>query len=138
MLSLIPTRKRQLTTFDELFNDLWSLDKTFVNQKIGAPINVETDEKNVYVSAELPGMNKDEINVEYKDGYLTISGEKKSETKKDEKGYHYQEISYGKFARTVNVGDVSFEKGKADYKNGVLKIELPKAEETKPNRLLIK
>ena len=81
---------------------------------------------------------KNEINIEYKDGVLTVSGEKKAEKTEDEKGWHYREISYGKFSRSVNVGDVNFEKGKADYENGVLKIELPKAEEAKPHRLQIK
>ena len=138
MLTLIPTRKRQLDAFDQIFNDIFTMDRSCMTERVRAPLNVETDEKNVYLHCELPGLNKEDIKVEYKEGVLTISGEKKAETNQDRKGYHYHEISYGQFSRSVNVGNVNFEKGKADYKNGVLQIQLPKAEEAQPNRLQIK
>ena len=82
------------------------------------------------IFAELPGMNKKDINIEVIDGNLTISGEK-SNSDKDKK--HYSEISYGKFNRNFNLPeDVLSDKVSAKMKDGILAIYIPKMEQIKP------
>ena len=82
------------------------------------------------IFAELPGMNKKDINIEVIDGNLTISGEK-SNSDKDKK--HYSEISYGKFNRNFNLPvDVLSDKVSAKMKDGILAIYIPKMEQVKP------
>jgi len=101
-------------------------------------INLEETDDSFIVHAELPGLRKDEIKVTVSEDALTISGERK--LKKEEKGktYHRVEMSYGKFKRTIDFpGDVIPEKAKATYKSGILTIEVPKSEKTKPKEIKI-
>tara|TARA_B110001454_G_scaffold184213_1_gene179784 strand:+ start:195 stop:626 length:432 start_codon:yes stop_codon:yes gene_type:complete len=82
------------------------------------------------IFAELPGMNKKDINIEVIDGNLTISGEK-SNSDKDKK--NYSEISYGKFNRNFNLPeDILSDKVSAKMKDGILAIYIPKMEQVKP------
>ena len=82
------------------------------------------------IFAELPGMNKKNINIEVIDGNLTISGEK-SNSDKDKK--NYSEISYGKFNRNFNLPeDILSDKVSAKMKDGILAIYIPKMEQVKP------
>ena len=82
------------------------------------------------IFAELPGMNKKDINLEVSDGVLTISGEKEN---KDKDNSHYSEISYGKFSRNFNLPDDALgDKVSAKMKDGILAIYIPKMEPVKP------
>ena len=95
-------------------------------------IDVSETEKAIQVTAELPGLEEKDIDVSFADGMLTISGEHKEETeKKDEaKKYYVKERTYGSFQRVLAIGEnVDQDKIKAAFKNGVLTVELPKAEE---------
>ena len=102
------------------------------------PIDVSEDEAQIVVKVELPGMSDKEIDVTVKDNALIIKGEKKRE--KEEKGerYHLVERSFGTFSRSIALSaDVDHEKVKAKFKNGVLKIVLPKSEAAKPKKVEI-
>ena len=90
----------------------------------------------IVLDAELPGLNQKEISVTVVDNVLTIKGEKKQEKEVKEENYHRVERSYGSFSRsfTLPVG-VKADSIKASYKDGVLKVSLPKAEETKPKQI---
>jgi HSP20 family protein len=123
---------RNTNLIDELFDDIFYSKP--LTQSISAPVDLIEDEKEVRVSVEIPGMNKDEINIEYKDGILKVSGEKKIE--KSEKGH--REIRSGKFSRSVSVKDIDFENGSAEYRDGVLSVILPKAEKLSIGKLKIK
>ena len=92
------------------------------------------EEKEQYVlKADLPGITKEDIKVSVENGILTIEGERKSEAEQKDKQYHRVERSYGRFVRSLNVGThVDTSKIKANYKDGVLELIVPKAEETKP------
>lgn len=91
----------------------------------------ETD-KNILVLAEIPGMKEKDINVTLKENCLIIEGEKKSERKKEEKGYYSSEFSYGSFYRSIPLhNEVDPDKVDATYKNGVLEVTLNKLEESK-------
>ena len=122
------------TLLDRFFEEALSPE----GRRFVAPVDVTADDKNVYVSAEVPGIEKKDINIEYKDGILKISGEKKEEVKQEKEGYVYREINRGEFSRSINVGDVDFEKAKAELKDGILKIELAKSESQQSRKLEIK
>jgi HSP20 family protein len=92
-----------------------------------------TEDKDKYViKADLPGLKKEDIRVSLEDGVLTIEGERKSETEHKDKNVHRIERSYGRFARSLNLGfSVDESKIKANYKDGVLELIAPKAERAK-------
>jgi HSP20 family protein len=97
---------------------------------------VAEDKDNYTVHVELPGLKREEIEVSLQDGALVITGERKGE--KVEKGteVHRQERFYGKFQRALTLPEpVAADKVKADYKDGVLTVTLPKTEEAKPKKI---
>jgi len=84
-------------------------------------------------------MDKKDINISLSDGLLTITGEKKQEKEDKNENYHRVERRYGKFSRTMRLpSEVDTEKVDAIYKDGVLKITLPKSETVKPKKVKIK
>lgn len=101
-------------------------------------VDIVEDNDKVAVSVDLPGMNKEDIKVRVEDSVLTIKGERKFEKEDKQKNYHHMERVYGSFCRTFSLpGSVAGDKIKANYKNGVLSIELPKVEEVKPKEIPI-
>ncbi len=86
----------------------------------------------VVVKAELPGMKKEDIEVNLTEDSLTVSGEKKKEEKVERKGYYRHERSYGSFARSFGLpSEVKGDEATAEFKDGVLEIRIPKTEEAK-------
>lgn len=82
------------------------------------------------IYAEVPGLDRDDIDIEVTDGVLTIKGERKSETEKTEEGWLVRERSYGAFERSVVLPDgVEADKISADYREGVLEVHIPRAME---------
>lgn len=99
-------------------------------------LDVFEDKDSFVVKAELPGMKKEEIEVSLHDGSLSISGERKSETKHEEAEVYRAERFFGRFQRSVTLPTtVAADKVKAAYKDGVLTITLPKTEEAKPKHI---
>jgi len=95
-------------------------------------IDVTEDDKEIKVSADMPGIEDKDIDVSLENGVLTIRGEKRTEKEEKEKRYHMMERSYGSFQRSIPVGaDVDEDKVTAEFKNGVLSITLPKSEKAK-------
>lgn len=92
-------------------------------------IEVSENKNDVTVSAELPGIEEDDIDVEISsDGYLTISGEKKNQHISNEEGSYFSEISYGLVRRTIPLPwDLEFDNADASYDDGVLQIVIPKS-----------
>jgi len=90
------------------------------------------------IKAELPGMDKKDISVDVKDRVLTLKGERKYENEVKEENYYRRERSYGKFQRAFTLpADIDPNEIKADYKDGLLKIEVPKPEDHKPKEITI-
>jgi HSP20 family protein len=87
-------------------------------------VEVSETDKEIKVTAELPGLNEKDIRVELANGVLAISGEKKTET--EDKGRLFSERYYGQFERRIPVEDVDEDKISAAFKNGVLTVRLPK------------
>ncbi|MHB1585584.1 MAG: Hsp20/alpha crystallin family protein [Acidiferrobacteraceae bacterium] len=101
------------------------------------PIDVMEGENEYVIRAEMPGIKKDDIDVTLSNGVLTISGESRYE-EEEKSGNHVlrQERRYGKCSRSVRLGTRIDEKAiKANYRDGVLELMLPKAEEVKPKKI---
>ena len=94
------------------------------------PVDIYEDADNTYVRADLPGVSRDDINVEVADGYLTISGTRKSTGAEGEEAFS--------FSRSISIADeVDTAKVAATYENGVLTVTLPKREEAKPKKITV-
>jgi len=116
-----------LADFEESFG-------TFVPQ-----VDVSETDKEIKVSAELPGMDEKDIDVALRHDALAISGEKKSESVEKDKGYYRSERSYGSFRRTVSLSaEVDADKVEATFRNGVLTITLPKTAQAISKRIQVK
>ncbi len=99
-------------------------------------LDVYEEKDNYVVEAELPGMRKEDITVSFQDGALSISGERKSDIKTEDNELCRSERFYGKFQRVITLpAAIAADKVKAQYKDGVLTITLPKAEEAKPKQI---
>ncbi len=97
----------------------------------------ETDDA-VVVKAELPGLEKNQIGVEVKDGILTLHGERKFEKEVAEENYHRIERAYGSFHRSFSLpSSVEQERIGAKFKDGVLEVTLPKLERAKPKQIKV-
>ena len=97
----------------------------------------EMDE--IVVKAELPGIDKNNIEVNLTDHTLTIKGEKKKEEEIKEENYYRSERSYGSFIRTLELPkDVHTDQVKASFKDGILEVRLPKTEEAKAKEVKVK
>jgi len=109
--------------------------------KLSFPIKVSENDKEYLITAEIPGVNKEDINIEVNEGNITISYKK--EMKKEEKNdkVHFSYIEYGEFSESINFNnkEVDFDNIEAKYENGVLTIKLPKIQEnTKIKKITIK
>ena len=102
-------------------------------------VDIVEDENEYLIKAELPEVKKEDVKVTVQDDVLTISGERMFE--KEEKGrkYHRMERAYGSFARNFTLPeDADGEKVAAEFKDGVLKVHLPKSEQAKPKSIEVK
>src|SRR5688500_9677461 len=98
---------------------------------------VETDD-HLVLRADLPGLNKDDVNIEIKDGALTVSGERRAEHEDKSEGFYRIERAFGGFSRSLTLPDgVDADKVDASFDNGVLEIRIPKPAARKPHRVEI-
>lgn len=103
------------------------------------PIEVTETDKEVLISASLPGIKPENVNVEVVGNTLVISGESRRETKVDEKHFHRSEFQYGQFMRRIPLTDyVQADLCKANFNNGLLEVHLPKAEQSKRKKIEVK
>jgi HSP20 family protein len=118
--------------FDDVFRgfDLAPLGSTRGLSGLGWPqIDIDETDKEVRITAELPGLDEKDVSLEIANGVLAISGEKKSES--EDKARRFSERYYGRFERRIPLEDVDEDKVSAAFKNGVLTITLPKSAEAK-------
>jgi HSP20 family protein len=101
-------------------------------------VDVIEHDENIVIQAELPGIEKKDIMVDLKGKVLTLKGERSVENEVKEDGYHRLERAFGKFERRFNLpAEIDPETIKADYKDGVLKIDIPKPKESLPKKITV-
>jgi HSP20 family protein len=125
-------------SFGRLLNMNDELDRLFETplQAWAPALDVHEDKEKFTVNLELPGLKREDINVHLENGSLIISGERKSETLREDTEVHRQERYYGKFSRALTLPvAVAPDKVKAAFKDGILTVTLPKAEEAKPKQI---
>lgn len=102
------------------------------------PVNIWGNEDELIVTAELPGIDPNDMHIHVTGDQLTLEGERKADEMGEDVTYHRRERANGKFVRAFRLPyEVDNEKVKANYKNGILKITLPRTEVTKPKKITI-
>lgn len=102
------------------------------------PVDIVENENELVLTADVPGVKMDDIDIKLEDGTLTISGNREFVCEKKEGGYHRMERAYGKFQRAFSLPEsVDAEKVAAAYDNGVLRVTLPKKEIAKPRSIKV-
>ena len=130
-------RTVQNRLLEPFFGRFTFMDDALTNGTWAPAVDVAEDAERIHVKVEVPGMEQKDLRINYQDGLLTVSGERQFERKED-RSYHRIERSYGSFVRTFSLPR-SVDPGKiaASYRNGVLEIEIPKKEESKPKQIEI-
>ncbi|MFQ5862215.1 MAG: Hsp20/alpha crystallin family protein [Candidatus Brocadiales bacterium] len=122
---------------DRLFEDFFR--RSGLPMRWGPAADVMETSDSVIVKIELPGVEPKDVDISVSGDTLTIRGEKREEKEEKGKSFYRIERSYGSFHRTINLpSDVEADKAKADYKDGVLEVTLPKSERVKAKRIPIK
>jgi HSP20 family protein len=127
--------KRFSDIMDEFFSDAVA-----TRQNTFAPsIDISETDKQYMIDVEVPGMKKDDIDLNIENNTLTISGERKFEKKEDNKQYHRVESHYGSFSRSFTLPDnVKVDSISASYNNGILNITVDKSEQQMKKQIKIK
>jgi HSP20 family protein len=103
------------------------------------PIDMAEDEGSVTLTAELPGISRENLEVTIEDGVLTVQGEKKEEETAEGASYRRVERRFGQFERRIRLPEhIDAEKVEASYKDGILRVRMPKTKATKPKAIPIK
>jgi HSP20 family protein len=122
--------------FDEMFAG-----RPLTESEIGwvPRADIHETQNEFIVELDLPGVEKNDVKVKFEEDTLIVTGERKYESKEEDKNFHRVERIYGSFTRSIAMPkDVQADKISANFKNGVLEITLPKAEEVKPKEIEIK
>lgn len=134
-------RHRVDRLFDRAFSDFLApvSDEAMSTSRWMPAVDIRETNEALVLSAELPGLTKEDVQITLENNVLTISGERKWEKDVKEESFHRIERSYGSFARSFTVpGNLRHDQVQANFENGVLSVTLPKAEEAKPRKIAIK
>ncbi len=135
---LLSIRDEVNRLFDNFFTGVPERRRGLLEGEWAPSVDIAETDNDVVVTAELPGVKQDDVDITITDDVLILKGEKKEEKEVKEKNYHRIERSYGSFQRSVSLpAGVQADKAKATYKDGVLHITVPKAEEAKPKQIKI-
>ena len=134
-----PFRGSYDSQLNRLFTDFFGRTSQDQNLTSWAPaVDIFEGEHELVVKADLPDIKPEELDIRVENNILTIRGERKFEKKAEEKNYLRVERSYGSFARSFSLANtVNTEAIKADYKDGVLTLSIPKREEAKPKQIKV-
>lgn len=125
--------------FDESFSRTADLDDDISMSAWKPLVDIYETDESIILKAELPGIKKDDVSVEVKDNVITLKGVRTEEKEIKEKNYYRKERAFGTFSRAFNLQHrIQPDKIKARFKDGVLKIEIPKPEEEKPKQITVK
>ncbi len=130
--------ERMQREMNRLFSDFTGRGASPMQAGVFPPLNVAEDQESLYVRAELPGISPEDIEISVEGETLTLRGERKL-LAAENVSYHRREREAGRFRRILTLPmRINPETVNATFKNGVLKITLPKAEEAKPKQIKIK
>jgi HSP20 family protein len=122
--------------FERAFEDYFGGEGALAERGWAPSVDIAETDDHLTFYAELPGVNKEDVNVTLENNVLTIRGERKFEQDVKEESYHRIERSYGSFARSFNLpNNVKPDACNAQFRDGVLKVEIPKSEEAKPRKI---
>ena len=131
-------REEMNRLFDNFFSSVPERGRSLLEGEWAPSLDVAETDEEVIVTAELPGIKQEEVDITIADNVLTLKGEKKEEKEEKKKNYHRIERTYGSFQRSVSLPTgVQADKAKATYKDGILNITVPKVEESKPKQIKI-
>ena len=144
-MTLVKWTPRPMKVYDELdtmiktiFNNDWEFTPHY-NNNCAPPVDIKENDKSFAINVDIPGFTKKDIKVNISDNLLTISGERKEESNNREGTFHYRERSSGSFKRSFNLPEsINNDKITANYRNGILNIELDKHENILPKEKEIK
>ena len=135
---LITLQDRMNRMFDERFGRVQAGDINMVTGAWSPAVDIYETDNNIIVKAELPEMKEKDIDIRLENDTLTLKGERKFEKETREENYHRVERAYGAFSRSFTLPtSVDQDKISAEYKDGVLKITLPKKVETKSKQIKV-
>ena len=124
--------------FEPFFRPLAFADEDLMRGTWSPAVDVAEEKERLLVRAEIPGMRKEDIEIQLTDGVLSIRGERQFEQSSEERNYHRMETSYGRFVRSFALPrSIDPERISAEYRDGVLEISIPKREEAKPRQIQI-
>lgn len=125
--------------FDDFFNDGWNMQTITNNSNWQPSVDIRETDDAYTITADLPGLKKKDVKITVDDGMLEISGERSFESKDDTGSFHRRERGYGSFQRSFHLPDtVRDEKITASFKDGILSVAVPKAEEVKTKGFEVK
>jgi len=136
--NLFTTRDPFTRFMDSFLNEAIQPSEDVSNRAWMPLVNIRETDGAFFVEAELPGLTKKDLEITLENNLLKLSGERRFEKDAKEENYHRIERSYGSFLRTFSLpSQVDPEGVKASFKDGILTIEVPKAEEAKPRKIAI-
>ena len=124
---------------DRLFKKFFGSDLTTAHSNIFPPVNVYQDKDNIYLTAELPGMESSEVFIDIEQDSIQIRGERKIENEGENVSYHRREREGGTFSRKLNFKSrIDTSNVTAGLKDGILKVTMPKAKESHPKKITVR
>jgi HSP20 family protein len=146
--SLLPARRNEfLTPFDSMFDEMMGKAFPDFSQEFGVnffgnnsypKVDIIDSEKNLIFEAEIPGLSKEEVSVDFEEGVLTIKGSKREDARPEDHKYVRKELKRSSFTRSFKLEDsFDFNKIKAKFENGLLLITVPKKKPEKSKKVKI-
>ncbi len=124
---------------DLILQEVGSEANGYASANVFPSLNISEDDNELFIRAEVPGVNPEDVDISLEEDTLTLKGERKPDKLNDEASYHRRELEYGKFSRAISLPTrVNKEAVEAKVENGLLTITLPKAEEVKPKQITVK
>jgi HSP20 family protein len=139
--NLIPKRENFFMTdvYDRFFDNFYPLSTLKEKDEWLPAFDISENEKEYIIISELPGMEVKDIDVTLSKGILTVKGEKKQEHEYKGEDYHRIERRYGSFHRSFNIPEkIKTDSVDANYKDGILRLTLPKTEESETKKIEVK
>jgi HSP20 family protein len=123
---------------DVFFDRLWPEWRRDAGEEINPSVDFSEKDGKYYLTAEIPGIKKEDIAITFENGYVTVSGKKEDNREEKRSDYYLKETRYGSFSRTFQLpGKIVAEKADATYKDGILTVVMPREEKAETKKIEI-